>query len=108
MMDDNIIQNIIDSEKLAQAVVDVARDERRLHDSKMQAEINAYSEKARLETDAGIERFASSQSALADAGVAAIEREAGMRIAAMREAAEAHMDEWVDELYGRILGGGIG
>ena len=108
LMDDNIIQKIIDSEKLAQAVVEEAREERRCHDMKTQADIDAYREKARTEADASVARFAQEQQERAKAEAEAIGREADKRIAALRDAAEAHMHDWVDAQYRKILDGGIG
>jgi vacuolar-type H+-ATPase subunit H len=107
-IDEYIIQKIIDSEKLAQAAVNEAREERRSHEAKAQAEIDAYREKTLLETDAAIARLAQAQREQSNAEVEKIGREADRQAAALRETAEARMPEWVDALYCRILGGEIG
>jgi vacuolar-type H+-ATPase subunit H len=105
---DDIIQKIIDSEKMAQTVIKEARDERQHHENKMRADIEAYRKKVSDETQLDIERFLKAQREETDAALKAIDDTLKARIAKFRQSASRHKDEWVGYLFDKILDGGIG
>jgi hypothetical protein len=57
------------------------------------------------EASASVAKFERTQRAQKDAAIETIRLEANARIAALSDAADAHMAKWVGTLYGRILGG---
>ncbi|MDR1440597.1 MAG: hypothetical protein LBJ10_11575 [Clostridiales bacterium] len=105
---DDIIQKIIDSEKMAQIVVSEAREERLYHESRMLADIDAYRKRVSEESALEAERFAQALRKEADEKSAAILAASGEKIAQLRQLAAEQKAEWAGQLYKMILDGEIG
>ena len=104
---DDIIERIIGIEKKAQSIINEARDEKRAYEQTVTDEISAY--RGAISADYGKKAgaYAEQMKAEADAGVKRAEDDARRRIAQMRETAELHKSEWIDQLARKIIDGEI-
>jgi hypothetical protein len=105
---DDIIQKIIDSEKMAQAVINEAREEKKYHESRLQAEIETYQQAVSRENQSRIARFTEAQRKDADERVRGIEDAAKAKIRQFQQSVSQRRDEWAGALYQKILDGDIG
>jgi hypothetical protein len=105
---DDIIQTIINSEKMAQIVVNEAREERLYHETRLRSEIEAYQAKVTLDNKVRIESFNALQARDADAGVKHIEDAAKLKIVRLQQRAAQNKADWAGYLYEKILDGEIG
>ena len=104
---DDIIQKIIDFEKKAQGVVGEARSERQIYDDTLRSELEAYRAKIIAENKAKIEEINRRIKKEADEGVKHIEDAAKLKIVQMQRVAASQKNEWIEQLYGKIIGGEI-
>ena len=105
---DEIIQKIIDAEKHAQSVIDVARQEKKSHEGEIQKEIEDYQYKAYQDVWTKIGEYEEEHKSIIAGKVEQIERESQDQMADMIKNAELHKEEWVDHLYRKILDGELG
>jgi hypothetical protein len=105
---DDIIQKIIDSERMAQIVVNEARDERLYHEGKMRADIEAYRKRVSEESKLRMDHFAYTLQKEADERVKSVGEASEEKIAQLKRLASERRAEWVGHLYKKILDGEIG
>jgi hypothetical protein len=105
---DDIIQKIIDSERMAQIVVNEAREERKYHEDKMGADIEAYRKRVSEESKLRIDHFAYTLQKEADERVKAIGEASAEKAAQLGRLSSERRAEWVGRLYKKILDGEIG
>ena len=100
---DDVIQRIINSESLAQRIIDEARQEKSSHESDMAEEIEAYRYKVYADVWERINEFVEEQKKNTSDKVRAIEESALERIAEMKNSAELHRAGWVEHMCAKIL-----
>jgi vacuolar-type H+-ATPase subunit H len=105
---DEIISRILDSEDMAQRVIDEARREKMSHESDMAEEIEKYQYFAHKEIWGKIGEHAEKLKRETADNVRRIEGSAQQQIDGMMSKVEQHKEEWLEHLYKKILEGGIG
>ena len=105
---DEIIQKIMDSERMAQNLIAEANQEQQYHEEKMLSEVEAYRVGAFQANDAKIASFAEGQNEEATSAVRSIEAAAKKRISHINTITEAKRNDWINHLFQKILDGEIG
>ena len=100
---DEIIGKILESEKLAQRIIDEARQEKESHDSDIMQEIEKHQYEAHKNAWARVNKYAEELKAETSAEVARIEKAARDQVLEMRRRTEAGKEEWTELVFGRIL-----
>jgi vacuolar-type H+-ATPase subunit H len=105
---DEIIMRILDSEDMAQRVIDEARREKMSHESDVAAEIEKYQYFAHKDIWAKIGEHTEKLKRETADNVCRIEESAQQQIDGMKSKVEQYKDEWLEQIYKKILEGGIG
>ena len=100
---DDIIQRIINSDNLAQRIIDEARQEKVRHDSDLTGDIEKYQYKMYKDMWAKLNIYVESEKRKTADEVRHVEKVTQDRITNMKKQAERHKNEWINVLYGRIL-----
>ena len=104
---DDIIQKIIDFEKKAQSIVSEARAEQQAHEATMNSEIEAFREKITRENRAKIDGFINQMKRETDESVKHLEDSAKLKTVQMQRIAASQKQEWIDQLYSKIIDGDL-
>jgi len=105
---DEIIQNIIKTDHQARKIIDEARKERESHESDMAKEIEDYKYNAFKDIWEKIDGYTEEQNTATAEKIRLIEESAQSQIAGMKEKADRNRDEWVKQLFEKVLAGEIG
>ncbi|MCL2163431.1 MAG: hypothetical protein FWH55_03340 [Oscillospiraceae bacterium] len=103
---DDVIKGILDSEELAQKIINEARLEKASHDSDITLEIEKYQYKVHKDVWARINKYTEELKSKTSAKVAHIEKAAQDQVIEMKRRAENGKGKWIEQVFGKILGDG--
>ena len=105
---DEIIQKIMDSERMAQNLIAEANQEQQYHEEKMLSDIEAYRVSAFQANNTKLVSFAEGQNEEATSAIRSIESAAKKRISYINTTTETKRNDWINHLFQKILDGEIG
>ena len=105
---DDIIQQIIDSELMAQRLIAEAEKEQQSHEEKITAEIEAYRESAYNDYKENITKQLDALKTESLKTVQQIENAAKKMITQLQQRSSSQKNDWTEYLFQKILDGDIG